>query len=442
MQPSLSLKVFWERVSRGISLFTAGGAWAASLPETLRNSLRWYYLDGVFSASQEAINVTYLTLFVLALGATKAQIGLMTSLASLGAMALLLPGAILAERAPSRKWVVVASGGGMTRIAILGLAVLPFIASGPTAVAIAIALKVMMDSFANLGNPAWTTLTADLVPIARRGSFFGNRNMVMGGANMLVTLLAGQIITASGSPLHGYQMVYGLAVLFGAAASFSFSHINETSLERAAASKKSADAYNPAALIQTLRGDPTFLAFCCAQMVWNFSLAVAGPFFTVYQVEVLKSTPFIIGIQAIVSSLSGLPALPLLGRLNDRWGSRKLTIVMGFIIPSLPLLWTQVHSPWGPTPINILGGVIWAGYGLANFNLLLSITDPSKRARYAAIFQISVMLSAAIGSAVGGVIVQHVGYVTIFIISGCGRIIGNVLLWRFVKAPVEKAGVS
>jgi len=433
MQPSLSLKVFLERLGRGIALYTAGGAWVTQLPQTLQNSLRWYYFDGVLSASQEAINATYLTLFVLALGATKSQIGLMISLASLGATLLLLPGAILAERAPSRKWVVVLSGGGVTRLTILGLAILPFFASGSTAVVVAIALKVIMDSFANLGNPAWTTLTADLVPITMRGRFFGNRNMVMSAAAMLVTLLAGQIITAAGSPLQGYQTVYGLAILFGIGATFCFSHINESSFERAVHPSQPSDSYRLTALIKTLRADPTFMTFCAAQMVWNFSLAVAGPFFTVYQAEVLKSTPFIIGIQAIISSLCGLPALPLFGRLNDRWGARKLVIVTGFIIPLLPLLWILVSSPWQPTPINMLGGVMWAGYGLANFNLLLSITDPKKRARYTAIFQISVMLSAALGSAAGGFIIQHVGYITIFIISGCGRLLGNLLLWRFVK---------
>jgi MFS family permease len=436
MQSSPSIKVVLERLGRTISLVTAGGAWAAQLPTNLRTSLRWYYMDGVLAAAQEAINATYLTLYVLALGATNAQIGLMTSLASLGALALLLPGAILAERSGSRKWVVVASGGGVSRLAIFGLAILPFIATGPVAVAVAIALKVMMDSFSNLGNPAWTSLTADLVPIAWRGRFFGNRNMVMGIANILVTMLAGQIITAAGSPLTGYQTVYGLALLFGAGASFCFANIQEPAQTHVA---KAEDAYNFKSLLQTLRGDPTFMNFCIAQMVWNFSLAVAGPFFTVYQVDVLKSTPFIIGLQVIVSSVSGLPMLPLLGRLNDRWGPRKLSVVLGFMIPSLPLLWILVHDPWAPTPINIFGGVLWAGYGLANFNLLLSITDPSKRARYSALFQMSVMLSAALGSAVGGMVIEYVGYITIFMVSGFGRILGNFLLWRLVKTPPEQA---
>lgn len=434
MESAPSLKILWERVRRGAALYIAGGAWAAQLPVSLQRSLRWYYMDGVLAASQEAINATYITLFVLALGATRAQIGLMTSLASLGSLIMLLPGAILADRSKSRKWVVVASGGGMTRLAILGLALLPFFSHGTAAVWLAIGLKVVMDGFSNLGNPAWTSLTADLVPIAQRGRFFGNRNMTMGVANTLVTLLAGQVITAAHTLVAGYQMVYGLAVAFGAGASFCFSNIQEPAHSQP---RPQAESYSLASLVQTLRSDPTFLSFCAAQMVWNFSLSVAGPFFTVYQSEVLHSTPFVIGAQAIISSLAGLPALPLFGRLNDRWGSHKLAILTGFMIPLLPLSWTLVRSPWGPTPINIFGGVMWAGYGLASFNLLLSITDPSKRARYSALYAMSLMISTAVGSAVGGSIIQHVGYITIFLVSGCGRIIGNILLWKLVKPPQE-----
>jgi MFS family permease len=236
----------WQRLKRGAAVVTAGGSWSVQLPDLVQRNLRWYFLDGVFSSSQEAINITYLTLFVLALGATKAQIGLMTSLASLSAVVLLLPGAILAERFGKRKWVVVLSGGGVTRLAILGMALLPFITTGPKAVAIAIVFKLLMDGFSNLGIPAWTSLTADIVPLAWRGRFFGSRNMVVGIATMFVTLLAGQIITMAVSPLIGFQTVYGMAFLFGSAATFCYAHIHE---EPKAPNREAMTAYKPASLV-------------------------------------------------------------------------------------------------------------------------------------------------------------------------------------------------
>ena len=106
MSPRPSISYIWQRLKRSAAIITTGGSWSVQLPDQVQRNLRWYFLDGVFSSSQEAINVTYLTLFVLALGASKAQIGLMTSLASLSAVVLLLPGAVLSERFGKRKWVV------------------------------------------------------------------------------------------------------------------------------------------------------------------------------------------------------------------------------------------------------------------------------------------------------------------------------------------------
>lgn len=428
------LSFYWQRIKRGAALVTAGGGWSVQLPDVIQRNLRWYFMDGVFASSQEAINLTFLTLFVLALGASKAQIGLMTSLASLSAVILLIPGAILAERVPQRKWLVIASGGGISRLMLLGLALLPFIAQGPTAVTLAIFFRVVMDGFNNLSLPAWTSLTADIVPLSWRGRYFGNRNMVMSIANMLVTFVAGLIITHALTPLAGYQSVYGLALLFGVCASFCFANLKET---KQPPTLSSIVAYQPASLIRALKEDANFRNFCVSQMIWNFSLNIAGPFFAVYQVEQLKATPAIVGVLSIVSSLAALPALRIFGSLNDRLGAYRVALLSGLLIPLVPVLWIFTSSPWHPLPLNLLAGFLWAGYGLASFNLLLGLSTPETLARYSALFQIAVMISAAIGAAVGGLIVQQWGFAAIFIVSGIGRVVGLLHLWRFVKPQAQ-----
>jgi MFS family permease len=361
---------------------------------------------------------------------------------------------------------------------------------GPVAVAIAIGLKMIMDGGNYFANPGWTALTADIVPLAWRGRFFGNRNMAMGVANMLVVLLAGQIITSMDSSLHGYQAMYVLAALFGFGASFCFAHIqephaqpkaaaapasvdktavaaselpkdgNEVALaaselpaselpadgsevalpgSEAAAEESAAPAarregrFSFAELWQILRSDRVFSMYIIAQMVWNFGLMVAGPFFTVFQVEVLQSNAFIIGAQGIITALAGLPAQQFFGRLNDRLGPRRVVLLTGFLIPLLPLGWCFVRTPWEPTILSIFGGFIWAGYNLANFNMMLTITDPTRRPRYTAMYQISLLIASALGSALGSLVITQLGYITIFIISFFGRVAGAVLMLYLVK---------
>jgi len=184
-----------RRLRRRALRFTTGGRWTAQLHPSIRQNLRWFWFDGVFASSSDSIAVTYLSLFVLALGATRAQIGLMSALSSLSAALLLLPGATLVECWGHRKRIVVLSGGGVARIALLLLALVPLAFAGPTAVYTVIALAILRSAFGNLGVPAWVSLIADIVPLSWRGRYFSSRNMAMGVANMLTTFLAGQLIT-------------------------------------------------------------------------------------------------------------------------------------------------------------------------------------------------------------------------------------------------------
>ena len=71
----------------------------------------------------------------------------------------------------------------------------------------------------NFGNPAWTVLVGDLVPPRLRAQYFGNRNLMIMLAALLVAPLAGWLIKAGngwlGQPYLGYQAVLALAFVDG-----------------------------------------------------------------------------------------------------------------------------------------------------------------------------------------------------------------------------------
>jgi len=193
--------LFQARTRRAARQFTWGGEWAVALPAVVKRNLYWFFCDGLFASACDNIVVTYLVLYILALGATKTQVGLMSAFSSLSAALLLLPGALLAERLGHRKELTMAFGGGMARLALLALAFLPVMVGGQTLVWAAIALSVMRDSFSNLGFPAWMSLAGDVVPMEGRGRYFGSRNFIMGVAGILAILLVGELITHTSQPL-------------------------------------------------------------------------------------------------------------------------------------------------------------------------------------------------------------------------------------------------
>jgi MFS family permease len=418
-----------ERFWQGVLKTTAGGSWTSQLPNGVQHNLRAFYFDGLFSSAQDAVVGTYLTLFILALGATNAQIGYLAAASSLAATIMLLPGAMLSERAKSRKKVVLITGGIISRLMLLVLVVVPFFLIGESAVIIAISAKVIADAMANLGYPAWTSLTADIVPLAWRGRYFGMRNIVIGIVGMLVTYLIGRLITNAGSP-NGYQLAFGFAFIVGMCSTFSYSQIKEPvqtvhHLEPL--------SYSPASILQTFRADPNFLAFCVYSMLWNFAINIAGPFFNVYMVKELNATALMVGFISIASVLAGIPAQRFFGPLTDKLGARRVMLLTGFLIPLVPFVWIFTTQSWHPILINILSGVLWAGFNLAAFNFLLSISSTKELARYTAIAQIAVAISSAGGAALGGQIVTQWGYVAIFLCSAVGRFIASLLFARFVK---------
>jgi MFS family permease len=408
-----------------------GGFGAEPLNADIMHNLRWFRVDGILAHASESVVVAYLSLFVLALGATRAQIGLMSALASLSAAAILLPGALVVERSGRRKRAILLGGGGGARIVLVLLALLPLFASGTTAVLLAITLVATRSAFIHFGIPAWISLTADIVPLSHRGRYFSSRNIAMGVAGMGITYLVGQLISRAGAPA-GYQLAMAIAFVIGAAATMSFARIREP----AAAPAQPTDARSSTpTLLRHLRAHPDFLALCGVAAVWNISLGIAAPFFSVYMVENLGASASMVGALTVAATIASLPGQRLFGVLADRWGPRRLQFVTGFIVPLVPWTWALTRSPWHLIPVEMAAGFIWAGYNLASFTFLLTVTPEDLRSRYTALYQIVVTLGLAFGAALGGIVVTEWGLIVIFVVSGFGRLAGAVVFALFVHQP-------
>ena len=200
-------------------------------PATLR-PMRWFWLDSLFANISVGFFATYVPLFALAYGATNAQVGQLAAVASLLAMTALFPGARLIPLFGGRKRVVLIFGGGAARVLLLALACLPWLASDPAHAIIAIILLNGLIAFSNsFSSPAWTSLTADIVPAQMRGRFFAHRGQAINLVSLSVVPFAGWLIKAgngvTGQPFAGYQLVFLLAFVTGAVATWCYSRIDE-----------------------------------------------------------------------------------------------------------------------------------------------------------------------------------------------------------------------
>jgi MFS family permease len=433
-----SFTAFRARARRAFREFTWGGEWALPLPAHIKHNLYWFFFDGLFASASDNIIVTYLVLYILALGATRAQVGLMSSLSSLSVALLLLPGAFLVERLGRRKEITMLFGGGLGRLAILALALLPLFMGGQTLVWAAIALSVTRDAFGNLAFPAWMSVTGDVVPLEGRGRYFGSRSFIMGVAGMLAIVLVGELITRTNTPL-GYQIALGLAFFLGGISTYSFSRLRDP---RGRSPAPAGASLSLKVVLSGMKARPTFVALTLVMALWSFSLNIAGPFFNVYMVQNLKFTASMVGIASIVSSVASLLIQRRVGRLSDRWGPRKVQLINMLLIPILPFAWMFITKFWHVLVLNTFGGAVWGAFNLVSFNFLLSLTPDAQRARYAAIYQVLITLALAGGAALGAWVVTAWGYQAIFLCSAVGRVIAGFCFLRFVSSGVGEGVVT
>ncbi len=403
----------------------------ADLSEVQQNSLRFFWLDGLFASLSGALVDSYYTLYLLALGATSGQIGLANTLLQLAGAAVSVPGALLAERTGRYKLVVL-SGGVLSRLMWLVMMIAPWLLGDTRAVWLVLIAWVAMSAFAALGGPAWTALSADLVPLRLRGEYFASRNIVISLARLATIPVAGLIINLIGSP-GGYQLNLALALGIGAISIYYYSRLPER--PPAPRTRPSAAVTRPAQPKGTRLALPReYVTFTTAHVVLMFGATIAGPFFQVFQSKQLGFDVGTIGLITTFNGLIGLVAMRLFGPWQDRRGN---TWIMRFSvgIPLLPLLWSGVTQLWQGFLIEIISAVAWAGYNMGAFNLLLAATPDENRPRYVALHSTIVALAAAAGPAIGGWLVETVGFAPMFHLSGILRAVGLIVFFALVREP-------
>jgi MFS family permease len=404
------------------------GIYANETPTKAQSvGMRAFWLDGFFAWFSEWIVLQYLTLYALAFGASDVQIGYLAALVSLSAALAFLPGARLAEVWGRRKAIVLITSGGVARVILLGLAVLPFFSEGKGVIYAVMALGSMRTFFGSLGIPAWTSLAADIVPHSIRGRFFSSRNLGMNAAALVSAPLAGLMIDQLGFP-RGWETVWLLALFTGLLSTAFYARIPEREIVHATLTPRAASTDKGGML-----NDRNFLGFCAVTFIWNLALYIAAPFFNVHLIRNMGGSESWVGILLAVNSVSALAGQTFVGRLMDQRGARWLMAISGFAIVTLPLGWLAVTEPWHVLFINGVGGAMWAAFNLAWFSLLLYISPASKRAFYSAVNQMMVYGAAFVGPLVGGVLGEMYGLPILFLISGLGRLLAAGLFLPLVK---------
>ena len=417
----------WRRVRRwwhSVDPYVVRG-----VPQAYRKGMVLFWWYGVFISMASAFVDPYVTLYALAMGATRLQVGSLASAASFFGMLMPIPGARWAARLGRRKPVVLISFG-LRFVALLVALLAPLLTTGQVLVLLIMAAFAARAAFLHLGTSPWTSMAGDLVPQERRGRYFAARKTVMALASLICVPLAGQLIGLFPDPV-GYQVAFALAVLWGAVALYLFGRVPERGVSGPQRRAQRTD--QEASLWRVLRGNDLFWRFVLISMGFNFFWQLGGPYFGVYQVEVLGATASVVGWLSMVSAAMRMIGQQVWGRAVDRRGARWALTLCHLLIPFLPFIWLPLRAPWQLVFVVVPSGFLWAGREIANFNLLLELVGEERQTDMIAGYNTLIAVANILGPLVGGQVIRLWGYRADFVLSGIGRMVAALLFLGLLR---------
>ena len=327
--------------------------------QDLRNSLRASTLDGMFAAFFSSVaSGVLITNFLLQLGASAVEIGLLSSIPML--LNLLQPlGAYFADRTSSRHnyclWIF-----GPSRllwlILVLGIGWVSWSDTDPQRlVTWTLAIILLSNILAALGSASWVSWMAALVPHKLRGRYFGLRNSASSLTTLLSVPLLGFAVSAWPSgPIQGYGIVLFLGILAGMVSlGFQFSMIDVNPQAPYPASPTSQPVGVPGTELTSTSAQPqqasilkdtNFLMFLLYFGTWMFAVNLSSPFFNLYLLDNLNLDLSWATVYTSLVSGANLVMLVLWGKLADRLGNRPLLLLIGILVAVSPLFWLGVGA--------------------------------------------------------------------------------------------------
>jgi len=165
----------------------------------------------------------------------------------------------------------------------------------------------------------------------------------------------------------------------------------------------------------------------------NFSVYVAGPYFTPYMLSDLRMDYFTFTVVVAAALIVKLMFMPVWGRAVDRFGARKVLSLSGYLLPSVPLLWLFSGGTGYLVLIQAYSGFVWSGFELSAFSFVFDATTPKKRATCVAYYNLMNGFALLAGALAGGFLVRHnelfwSKYHLVFLASGVLRLAASLAL--------------
>jgi MFS family permease len=363
--------------------------------------------DGVYSQAVGALTSGVLLVgFGLALGASNVVIGFLAAVPFLAQLAQ-VPAISLVERVRARRAISIVTVSA-SRLLLVPLAFLPFLAARETAQGLLIAGVALSSALGAMAACSWNSWMHDLVPEERLGAFFSKRLFYATSFTLLVSLAAGFFIDwwgryAPTDPAYAYTALFLVGALAGGISSFYLTRVPEPRMEPAQR------ALHLWRMLAEPFGNWNFRRLIWFLGAWQFATNLAAPFFTVYLVSQLGFDMAFVTLMMVISQTANLLTLRKWGDLADRFSNKAVLSVCAPLFLLCIFAWTLVSLPQSRAVtiamlvvLHIVMGVAVAGVTLASGNISLKLAPRGRGTAYLAASSVVNSIAAGIAPIIGG----------------------------------------
>ncbi len=365
-----------------------------------------------------------LPLFVHGLGGSNFLIGLLPAIYNGG---WFLPQFLIShrlQRLPRKKGVYI--GAAVVRVICwAALTLVSFLLANSNPVLLLTVFFILFTAYSLAAGTAGTPfmdIVAKTIPVDRRGSFFGGRDLygaiaaIAGG--YLVNLFLNPNLAPSFPLNFGYLfLINWIAITIGFGAFALVIEPAETAPVREVTFREQLGAAR-----HLLRNNPVYQRYLLTRIVLAVA-DIASPFYAIYATTVLKVSPETIGTYIAIATVSSLLTNPMWSRLSDRRGNRILFLgtAAGLLaMPLLALLFGFLQG--GPAlglPFGLLflfAGTVRTAANIAAPSYLLEIAPALERPLYLGVTN-SLVGIATFLPVIGGVLLDLAGFQIVFLLA-------------------------
>lgn len=354
------------------------------------------------------INGVAISGYIKALGASDFLYGLIMALMPLANAFQLLASYVL-ERTCKRKQMML-TFGLIQRLIWIPFGLIPFLVPS-TALSLRIWSAVVMVLVGSVSGPfvnvAFYSVCSDVIPLRIRGRYFAVRSRIATLLGMAFGFAVGALLDALPG-FTGYAVVFTLAGIAGSLDILSFLLMRLPPMHPPAVNTGLAQMIKP-----VLR-DRKYMRMVMALTAWMFSVQIVAPYFNVYMLENMRMTNFEITVSCqIVSSLFLVLVVSRWGVALDSYGSRPVLMIGAFLTSFAPFFWTMIgpRMVWAVALVNVLSGMTYVAIDLGAQNLFMAQAKGENQSMYIALyFFFTQLIGLAVGSAVGGWLLDNVMY--------------------------------